>query len=137
MSLGSCTYLDNLVLDLAFNGGSLSAPTLYLGLFTADPTKSGSLSSELDQNTKYTSGYARVAISAGAAGSSQLSSDADLEFSAITTTDTILITHVGLIDASTLETGNMWYYGELTSSVSLTNGRSLKVSTGDLIVKYL
>ena len=121
-------YLENKIMNFVLNNnaGSLSAvSTVYLALFTADPTDTGSLSNEVS-----TSGtaYARqsVAFTTTANASTNTS---NVEFPAATASWGT-VSHIGLMDAST--SGNMFFHGALTASKAIATNDIFRISAGDL-----
>lgn len=127
---GKSDYLENKFIDFLFRGQAFTAPAnIYVGLLTAAPSDSGG-GTEVSGG-----GYARVAVSgtlanwAGtqAAGSStvstgtggQTSNNGSINFPA-PTANWGTITHFALYDATS--SGNLLYWGALTSSKTVNNG---------------
>jgi len=99
--------------DPAYRAGA----NLYLALFTADPTETGSISDE----ATYTS-YARVALVKATAwtdGGSTFSNAGLIQFPQCTGGSN-LITHVALITTAS-GAGQILYKGALNSSLTVTN----------------
>ena len=124
-------YAELRTLDFWFNANSQSttAPTtVYVSLHTADPGDTGA--SEASG-----SGYARIALSFGAAstatdGTTNISSDADATFAAFSGSFTF--THMGIWDS--LSGGNFLAGGALSTSRSVVSGDQLKFSSGNVTV---
>src|SRR5690348_7985168 len=129
--MGALTdYAENKLIDAIFRGQSLGAPaTLYIALFTANPTDAGG-------GTEVSGGsYARVAVTGSlanwagtqAAGSTTASSgtggttsnNAAITFPA-PTANWGVVTCWGVVDAST--SGNIWFYSALTTNKTINNG---------------
>lgn len=99
--------------DPAYRAGA----NLYLALFTADPTETGSIANE----ATYTS-YARVALVKATAwtdGGSTFSNAGLIQFPQCTGGSN-LITHVALITTAS-GAGQILYKGALNSSLTVTN----------------
>ena len=99
--------------DPAYRAGA----NLYLALFTADPTETGSIANE----ATYTS-YARVALIKATAwtdGGSTFSNAGLIQFPQCTGGSN-LITHVALITTAS-GAGQILYKGALNSSLTVTN----------------
>lgn len=126
--MGSLTNFAELeLLDHIFgNGAYTPASTIYLGLLTADATETGSVAGEPSGN-----GYARVAISFGAAASRAITQGAQVTFPQCTDTWGTL-THWGIFDA--LTSGNMLAYGALNSSIPTAAGNVPFVAAGSSII---
>jgi hypothetical protein len=119
-------YLENKVLDHVLRNTSYTSPTtVYVGLFTSDPTDAGS-------GTECTgSAYARQTLSVTTASGGIVTSSADVTFPQATGSWGT-ITHLGLLDA--LTSGNLLMHTPLTTSKSIDNGDILKISSGNLTV---
>jgi hypothetical protein len=119
-------YLENKVLDHVLRNTSYTSPTtVYVGLFTTDPTDAGS-------GTECTgSAYARQVLSVTTASGGIVTSSADVTFPQATGSWGT-ITHIGLLDA--LTSGNLLMHTPLTTSKSIDNGDILKISSGNLTV---
>lgn len=112
--------------------GSSTAGSLYIALFTADPTDTGSVANECD----YT-GYARKAVARS--GSEWTVTDDTVEnANAITfdqcTAGSNTVTHFGIMKAGTASVADMIYGGALSASRSVTAGYTPTFAAGDLTV---
>ena len=108
-------YLENKVLDAVLNNTSLAVATPYVALFTATPSDAGG-------GTEVSGGsYARVNSSASwpAASSGSCANDVAIAFPSATA-NWGTVTQFGIFDAST--SGNLLYWGDLTTSRSILNG---------------
>jgi len=114
-------------LKYLLNATSVTRPTAwYVGLFTADPTDTGSLSNEISGNS-----YARRPVAMAVSGAVASNSSA-VEFAAATGGNWGTITHIGIIDAST--SGNMIVHSALAVSKAINVGDVFRIPTGDLDV---
>jgi len=122
-------YWENEVLDHIMNDGAYSAPTIYVGLSTADPGEDASGLAEPSG-----SGYARVATDAddwnAAASGSKTNANAITFPTATGAWGTI--THFALFDA--LSGGNMLASAALDSSEAITTNQIPRFPAGDLAV---
>jgi len=123
-------YLEDAVLDHVLGNTAYTQPTnIYLALFTADTgLESNSPSAEISTSS---TGYGRQTVSFGAASSGSASTDATVTFSAATA-NWGTITHVAVMDAST--SGNVLFYGAVTTSKTIESGDTFQVSSGNLTV---
>ena len=122
-------YLENKVLDHVLGNTTYTQPSQYLALFTADTgLESNNPSAEV--STANTA-YGRQTVSFGAASSGSASTDATVTFSAATA-NWGTITHVAVMDAST--SGNVLFYGAVTTSKTIESGDTFQVSSGNLTV---
>ncbi len=123
-------YLENKVLDHVLDNTAYSQPGgIYLALFTADTgLESNSPSAEIS-----TSGtaYGRQSVAFAAASSGSASTNATVTFSAATS-NWGTITHVAVMDAAT--SGNVLFYGAVTTSKTIETGDTFQVSSGNLTV---
>jgi hypothetical protein len=119
-------YLENALLNAILRNTSYTSPTtVYVALFTSDPTDAGT-------GTEVSGGsYTRKAITFGAPSNGVSSNNALVEFDQ-STTSWGTITHMGLYDAST--SGNLLVYGALTTSKVIDLGTVFKFLTGSLSV---
>lgn len=126
---GKTNYLEGKVLDLILNATAFSAPTPYVGLFTAAPTDAGG-------GTEVSGGsYARVDASANfpAASGTPRSCANDVAITFPTATaDWGTCTHFGIFDAASA--GNLLYWAALTASKTVQNGDTASFAIGALTV---
>ena len=123
-------YLENKVLDHVLDNTAFSQPGgIYLALFTADTgLETNSPSAEI---TTSGSAYTRQSVSFGAASSGSAATDATVTFSAATG-NWGTITHVAVMDAAS--SGNVLFYGAVTTSKTIETGDTFQVSSGNLTV---
>lgn len=119
-------YLENALINATLRNTTYTSPaTVYVGLFTTDPTDAGS-------GTEVSGGsYARKSASFGAPSNGASSTDADVQFDQATG-NWGTVTHFGIFDAAT--SGNLLYHGALTSSKTIETGDVFKIASGNLTV---
>lgn len=120
-------YLEDALLDHIVGKTSLTMPTAYVALSTADPLDNGSGMAEPSGN-----GYARVQTSGtdwNAASGGSIDNVNDITFPEATGSWGT-ITHFAIFDAVT--GGNMLVHGSLSASKSIDNGDTAKFAAGDL-----
>jgi hypothetical protein len=119
-------YLENALINATLRNTSYTPPaTVYVGLFTTDPTDAGS-GTEVSGNS-----YARTAATFDAPSNGSSSTDADVQFPQATG-NWGTVTHFGLFDA--LTNGNLLYHGALTASKTIETGDVFKIASGNLTV---
>ena len=112
------------VLQYVFTTDSVTRPTAwYVGLFTADPTDTGSGATEISGNA-----YARVSASFTVSGNAATTSAA-VEFAAATGSWGT-ISHIGIFDASS--GGNLIAHSALTASKAIANGDVFRIPASDI-----
>ena len=119
-------YLENKLLDHVLRNVSYTSPTtVYVGLFTSDPTDAGS-------GTEVTGGsYARQVVSVTTASDGIVTSSADITFPQATA-NWGTVSHIGILDA--LTSGNLLMYTALTTSKAIDTGDIFKITTNNLTV---
>jgi len=114
------------VLQYVFTTGSVTRPTAwYVGLFTADPTDTGSGATEITGNN-----YSRVSATFSVSGATATTTAA-VEFAAATGSWGT-ISHIGIFDASS--GGNLIAHSALSASKAIGTGDVFRIPTGDLDV---
>tara|TARA_Y100000114_G_scaffold140060_1_gene144626 strand:+ start:591 stop:989 length:399 start_codon:yes stop_codon:yes gene_type:complete len=123
-------YLEDKLLDHVLGNTAFSQPSnIYLALFTADTgLEANSPSAEISTSS---TGYGRQAVSFAASSSGSASTSATVTFSAATA-NWGTVTHVAVMDAST--SGNVLFYGAVTTSKTIESGDTFQVSSGNLTV---
>jgi hypothetical protein len=128
-------YLENKVLDHVLTGSAYNQPAArYLALFN---NTSGNAAANLEAGTltdeTSTSGtaYVRKAITFAAASGGSSASNATVTFDTATA-NWGTITHVAVMDAET--SGNVLFYGAVTTSKTIETGDTFQVSSGNLTV---
>lgn len=119
-------YLEGKLLDHVLKNTTYTSPTtVYVGLFTTNPTDAGT-------GTEVTGGsYARQAATFGAASGGSSTTTADITFPQATA-DWGVVSHIGIYD--NVSAGNFLMYTPLDSSKTVSNGDILKINTGNLTV---
>ena len=119
-------YLENALVNATLRGQAYTAPTtIYMALFTSDPTDAGT-------GTEVSGGaYARQTITFSAPTNGSTSNSADVLFP-VATAGWGTVSHFAVYDAAT--SGNMLYYGVLTTSKAISSTDQLKVAAGDITI---
>lgn len=119
-------YLENALINATLRNTTYTSPaTVYVGLFTTDPTDAGS-------GTEVSGGsYARTSATFAAPSDGASSTNADVQFPQATG-NWGTVTHFGIFDAAT--SGNLLYHGALTSSKTIETGDVFKIASGNLTV---
>lgn len=112
--------------------GSGTAGSFYISLHTGDPGETGN---QTTSEAAYTS-YARVAVARSGSGwtiSGNNASNAAAITFATASGGSETITHFGIGSASS-GTGNLFFYGELDSSIAVSSGITPVFAIGELDV---
>jgi hypothetical protein len=119
-------YLENALINVTLRATAYTAPTtVYVALFTTDPTDAGS-------GTEVTGGsYARTSVTFAAPSNGVTTNNADVTFPTCTSSWGV-VTHLGIYDA--LTTGNLLYHTPLDSSKTVDSGDVFKILSGNLSV---
>ena len=119
-------YLENALINATLRNTSYTSPTtVYIGLYTSDPT-------DADTGTEVSGGsYARTAVTFGAPSNGASLNDAAVEFPQATASWGT-VAYIGILDAST--SGNLLYHTILDSSKTIETGDIFKISVGSLSV---
>ena len=119
-------YLENAVINAVLRNTSYTSPTtVYVGLFTSDPTDAGS-------GTEVSGGsYARTSVAFGAPSNGVSTNSAAVEFPQATGSWGT-VTHIGIHDAST--SGNLLFHTALDTSKAIATGDIFKIASGNLSV---
>jgi hypothetical protein len=104
-----------------------SVATVYVSLWTSDPTDAGSGTEVSTSGT----GYARTAVTFGAPSNGVTTNSADVTFPTATASWGT-VGWIGINDASTA--GNLLYHSPLDSAKTIDSGDIFKISTGNLSV---
>jgi len=132
-------YLENKLLDHTLRYGTApytGASTIYLALFV---NTSGNAATNLEAGTLTdevsTSGtaYARQAVTFAAASSGSSATNATVTFPTATASFGT-ITHVAVMDGGTAGSGNVLFYGAVTTSKTIDTGDTFQVSSGNLTI---
>ena len=119
-------YLENALINGTIRGTTYTAPTtVYVGLFTSDPTDAGS-------GTEVSGGsYARQSATFTAPANGVTTSNADITFPQATG-NWGTVGWIGIFDA--LTTGNLMYHTALDASKTIETGDIFKIASGNLSV---
>ena len=120
------TYLENALINATLRNTSYTSPsTVYMGLYTSDPT-------DANTGTEVSGGsYARVAITMGAPSNGVSTNTAAVEFpQASGSWGTV--GWIGILDASS--SGNLLYHTALDTSKTISSGDIFKIAIGGLSV---
>lgn len=119
-------YLENALINAVLRNTSYTSPTtVYVGLFTNDPT-------DADTGTEVTGGsYARTLVTFGAPSNGVSTNSADVTFPTATA-NWGEVTHVGIYDASSA--GNLLFHTGLDTAKTIDSGDIFKITSGNLSV---
>jgi len=119
-------YLENALVNATLRNTSYTSPaTVYVALFTTDPT-------DANTGTEVTGGsYARTSVAFAAPSNGAAASSADCTFPTATA-NFGTVTHIGIFDASTA--GNLLYHTPLDTSKTIETGDIFKIASGSLTV---
>jgi len=119
-------FLENALINATLrNTTYTSVATVYVSLWTTDPTDAGS-------GTEVSGGsYARTAVTFGAPSGGVTTNSADVTFPTATGSWGT-VGWIGINDASS--GGNLLYHTALDTSKTITSGDIFKISTGNLSV---
>ena len=119
-------YLENALINAVLRNTSYTSPTtVYVGLYTTDPT-------DADTGTEVSGGsYARTAVTFGAPSNGVSTNSADVTFPT-STASWGTVTHIGIHDASTA--GNLLFHTPLDTSKTIDSGDIFKITSGNLSV---
>jgi hypothetical protein len=119
-------YLEDALINATLRNTSYTSPsTVYLGLFTSDPT-------DANTGTEVSGGsYARQSITFGAPSNGVSTNSAAIEFPQATGSWGT-VGWVGIMDS--LTTGNLLYHTALDASKTIASGDIFKIAIGSLSV---
>lgn len=121
-------YAENKVLELLVGKTAFSTPTAYVALYTAAPSDSGG-GTEVSGNN-----YSRKSTAGadwGSAASGSITNANAITF-ATPSGSWGTVTHFGIFDAST--TGNLLYWGSLTTSKTIGSGDTASFAASALVL---
>lgn len=121
-------YLETALVNAVLRNTSYTSPTtVYVGLFTSDPTDAGS-------GTEVSGGsYVRKAMAFASPTNGATSNSSAVEFDQATASWGT-VTHFGLFDASS--SGNLLLHGVLTTSKTIDDGDVFKFATSALTATF-
>ena len=119
-------FLENALINATLRATTYtSVATVYVSLWTSDPTDAGS-------GTEVSGGsYARTAVTFGAPSNGVTTNSADVTFPTATASWGV-VGWIGINDAAT--SGNLLYHSPLDTSKTIDSGDIFKISTGNLSV---
>jgi hypothetical protein len=119
-------FLENALINATLRATTYTSPaTVYVSLWTTDPTDAGS-------GTEVSGGsYARTAVTFGAPSNGATTNSAAVEFPQATASWGT-VGWIGLNDA--LSSGNLLYHTALDASKTIDIGDIFKIATGNLSV---
>ena len=119
-------YLENALINSVLRNTSYTSPaTVYVSLYTSDPT-------DADSGTEVSGGsYARTAVTMGAPSNGVSTNSADVTFPTCTASWGT-VSHIGIHDAST--GGNLLFHTPLDTSKTIDSGDIFKITSGNLSV---
>jgi hypothetical protein len=130
-------YLENKVLDHVLKNTAYTQPSaLYLALFN---NTSGNAAANLEAGTltdeTSTSGtsYVRKGVTFSAASGGTAATSATVTFDAATASWGT-ITHVAVMDGATAGSGNVLFWGAVTTSKTIDTGDTFQVTSGNLTI---
>lgn len=148
---GKSDVLELGLLQLIFNGNAANFPmgatagstSLWLGLFTADPTAAGSTANEggytayervkTDRSTGASTGW--VATSGASTAVATVSPLATLSFPAVATTSTGTFSYGAVYTSSNIGSTGMLYYGAISPTINFGSGITPQLTTGSSITE--
>ena len=119
-------YLENALINAILRNTTYTSPaTVYVSLWTSDPTDAGS-------GTEVSGGsYARTAVTFGSPSNGVTTNNADVTFPTATASWGV-VGWIGINDAVT--SGNLLYHSPLDTSKVIDSGDIFKIITGNLSV---
>ena len=119
-------YLENALINATLRNTSYTSPTtVYVGLYTSDPT-------DANTGTEVSGGsYARTAVTFGAPSNGASTNNAAVEFPQCTSAWGT-VGWIGILDAAT--SGNLMYHTALDISKTIDSGDIFKIAVGSLSV---
>jgi hypothetical protein len=121
-------FLENALINATLRNTTYTSPaTVYISLWTSDPTDAGS-------GTEVSGGsYARTAVTMGAPSNGVSLNSADVTFPTATASWGT-VGWIGINDA--LTTGNLLYHTPLDTAKTIDSGDIFKITTGNLSVTF-
>jgi hypothetical protein len=127
-------YLENKVLDHTLRNASFTQPAgLFVGLYTGNALtnlEAGTLSDEV--STSGGTNYVRKAVTFGNAASGTATNNTTITFDAAGATGWGNITAIAILD--TVSSGNVLFYGNLTTAKLIENGDTMQFVTNNISV---
>lgn len=119
-------YLENALINAVLRNTSYTSPTtVYVSLYTSDPT-------DADSGTEVSGGsYARTAVTFGAPSNGVSTNSADVTFPTATASWGT-VSHIGIHDASSA--GNLLFHTPLDTAKTIDSGDIFKIESSNLSV---
>lgn len=129
-------YLEDKLLDHVLRNTAYTPPTtVYVALFTADPTDAYVVANEVDTTVDDTA-YARQSVAFDAISGGVTQNTASVTFPAVvygSGAAPYTATHVGIMDGGTAGAGNLLFHGAIPGSGATRSvGETLTFSAGQL-----
>jgi hypothetical protein len=133
-------YLENKILNYIFDQDSFSVPTTYLALFTnvgegggtSSNLEAGTLTDEVDYaNVGVNYSRYQIYFDLATTGTTQNSSTVTFDPA---TASWGTITHIAIMDSDTIGTGNVLFWGEVTTAKTIDIADQFQVSAGNLTI---
>lgn len=119
-------YLENALINAVLRNTTYTSPaTVYVGLYTSDPTDAN-IGTEVSGNA-----YARQAVTFDAPSNGVTQNSSAVEF-AQATGSWGTVAYIGILDAAT--SGNLLFHTALDVSKTIDTGDVFRISTGALTV---
>jgi hypothetical protein len=119
-------YLEDALINATLRNTAYTSPTtVYVGLYTSDPTD-GNTGTEVSGGS-----YARTAVTFGAPSNGASLNNAAVEFPQATASWGT-VAYIGILDAAT--SGNLLYHTILDTAKTIDTGDIFKIATGSLSV---
>jgi hypothetical protein len=119
-------HLENALINATLRNTAYTSPTtVYVGLYTSDPT-------DANTGTEVSGGsYARTSVTFGAPSNGVTTNSGAVEFPQATASWGT-VGWIGILDAAT--SGNLLYHTALDTSKTIDNGDIFKIAIGSLSV---
>jgi hypothetical protein len=119
-------FLENALINATLRNTAYTSPTtVYVGLYTSDPTD-GNTGTEVSGGS-----YARTAVTFDAPSNGASLNNAAVEFPQATASWGT-VAYIGILDAAT--SGNLLYHTILDTAKTIDTGDIFKIATGSLSV---
>jgi hypothetical protein len=124
MAGSASNYLENKLIDHSLGTTTYTKPSaVYVALYTASPSDTGG-------GTEVTGGsYVRKVVTFSAASSGSAASNTSVNF---TSMPACTVVAIGILDS--LTSGNLLYWGTLSSSRVVASGDTVSITSGNLTV---
>lgn len=122
-------YLEDLMLDWAFNQGSPTRPTsFFVGLHDGDPGETGASN---EQVVGTDPSYTRTAVTIGAAASGVSKNTGAVNYTPHATAPMFYVSYVSIWDAASA--GNCLWYGPTLVTIGIDNSNPLNIAINKLV----